>query len=253
MKKLEDKIYRMLSEKYINAIIFLIGLAFIILGWALPNSILIGVGSSLVSGSIIAYISSIYIIKNGIRDETIKQWGLRSIYRTRQEMNITSDSYFKNSKEQFDIIGFGLRSLRHSMSKKIEEKIKRGVIFRFLIIHPESSFVVEREKIEDVTQGYIKGEIIQLYSWILNMKSIAKDPDTVQIKFYDTLPLDFYHRLDSHLFVGPYLYKKDSQQTISYEFEIGSEGFKYYSDYFEDLWDDKILKKVAFEAVKKID
>ena len=63
------------------------------------------------------------------------------------------------------------------------------------------------------------------------------------------MPLDFYCKIDDNLYVGPYLYGKESQQTISYRFSPNGKGFKYYSNYFETLWNSPMMKEL--NEVKK--
>ncbi len=52
------------------------------------------------------------------------------------------------------------------------------------------------------------------------------------------MTLDFYWRMDGELYVGPYLYGMSSQETVTYKFDEGGEGFKIYSDYFEKIWEN---------------
>jgi hypothetical protein len=60
--------------------------------------------------------------------------------------------------------------------------------------------------------------IIVLGKWVESLQKIAPDKDNIQIKYYSTLPQDFYFREDDYLYTGPYLYGISSQQTISFEF-----------------------------------
>ena len=52
------------------------------------------------------------------------------------------------------------------------------------------------------------------------------------------MTLDFYWRMDDDLYIGPYWQGYSSQQTITYKFDKGGEGFRVYTDYFEKLWDN---------------
>lgn len=38
----------------------------------------------------------------------------------------------------------------------------------------------------------------------------------------------------------------ESQQMITYEFEKGGEGFKYYTDYFDKIWGGNSIPKLEF-------
>jgi hypothetical protein len=137
--------------------------------------------------------------------------------------------------------------VQYNKSSLIEEKVKQNLKIRILTMHPDSIYLKEREKNEKEVEGQIRNTIVQLVEWVTNLKKMSPDPKNIQIKFYDALPLDSYLREDDHLFIGPYLYGKESQQTISFEFRK-AQGFAYYTDYFDKLWnDDTFLPKKDFE------
>ena len=69
----------------------------------------------------------------------------------------------------------------------------------------------------------------------LNSKS---NKGKITIKYYDCMTLDFYWRLDDQLYVGPYWFGTESQQTITYKFVKGGRGFDVYTEYFEELWEN---------------
>ena len=53
----------------------------------------------------------------------------------------------------------------------------------------------------------------------------------------------------NNLYIGPYLYGKESQQTISYRFNSDGDGYKYYTEYFNMLWNSDMM--VSLETVKE--
>lgn len=59
------------------------------------------------------------------------------------------------------------------------------------------------------------------------------------------MTLEFYWRLGDTVYVGPYMYGKASQATITYKYDAGGEGFKMYTRYFDDLWNDNNLTENA--------
>ena len=62
------------------------------------------------------------------------------------------------------------------------------------------------------------------------------------------MTLDFYWRVDNVLYIGPYWYGVDSQQTITYKFVDGGKGFTQYTEYFESLWEsDEIMTTLTDE------
>ena len=260
LKKFERQVENKVNERLINLVVCLLGLIAVVIGAALSFSdsdnsdnnlfvtILISVGASLIASAVVTYLSSIYIYKRKKEKEITDYWGLTAIFETRQRMNDSADEYLLELEDSLDIIAFGLRSFRDSKTSEIQKKVQRGLKIRMLAIHPESSFLKQREKDEKQVEGSIKNSIIQLSDWIMELKSIAPDPSNIVLKHYDALPLDFFFRMDNVLFIGPYLYGKDSQQTISMEFRGSANGFNYYMRYFEDLWDDKKFPKKTFRA-----
>ena len=114
---------------------------------------------------------------------------------------------------------------------------------RILTMNPNSIFLAQRDKDENEVPGQIKYTILNLESWINNLKKLGPNSDNVTIKYYNTLPLNFYFRQDEYLYVGPYLYGLTSQQTISYEFKIGSYGYDYWTKYFDSLWENDSFAK----------
>lgn len=244
LKKLEQ-----LNAQLINAVVFLLGMVLIVVGVILENTagiwgiVLLSIGCSIVASAIIIYLSSKYLIRQGKSSEIAEKWGLLSIYRTRAEMNQSSNSNLESLKNELDIIAFGLRSFRDSQNELMKDKIKQGLRIRILTMNPDSIYLQQREKDENEIIGQTKKTILDLIEWVTDMKGISTKPENVQIKFYDSLPLEFYFRQDDFLYVGPYLRGITSQQTISYEFRKGTLGYDYWKGYFERLWRDTTFSK----------
>ncbi len=179
---------------------------------------------------------------NHYSDEIINRWGMTNIYRSRSEMNADCSKDLDKALEHIDYIGFGFRSLMDSKSKIIEEKAVAGVKIRFLVMDPESPYLKKREAIEKSSEGSIKQSIYNLEKWIRHLREISKNPSNIQLRYYDSFPLDFYNRIDDAIYMGPYWFGKTSQQTVSYRFQAKSEGYNLYTEYFNDLWDSTDLK-----------
>ena len=244
----KNRFTKNISEKLLNFLIISLGIIFcliafilsVIKGYDAISTIFYSVGASLIASSIVALLTSMYIYKKNKIKELSEYWGLAGLYETRQKMNIECDIYLEDMRDVLHIIAFGLRSFRDSKKQLIETKVKKGLEIKILTMNPESDFLKQREKDEKKAEGSIKYEILQLQKWIEELKNISPNPEKIELKFYNAATLDFYFRIDNHLFIGPYLYGKDSQQTFSLEFDDKA-GFKYYSDYFADLWNDKDL------------
>ncbi len=245
-KRLEE-----LNAELVNAVTLWMGVAVIALGTLVGarssdlQVILVSVGTSLVASATVVYLSSRYLVRQSRAKDIIETWGLEGIYRTRAEMNVSCDAHLAGAECELDIIAFGLRSLRDSQSDLILAKVKKGLRMRVLTISPDSPFLAQRERDENEIAGQIQRTIVQLAAWVKQLSSHALRSDQVQIKFYDALPLDFYLRVDGHVYVGPYLRGKTSQQTVSYEFRGNSAGYEYWKGYFESLWADGSFAKDA--------
>lgn len=249
LKSINDKL-EAINAELVNSITFCIGFAVVLWG-ALSGyttaigTILISIGTSLIASSVVVFISTKYMFKQNKIKDIIEKWGMIGIYDTRAKMNDSANISLENNENNLDIIAFGLRNFRDAQTDIIKQKVSQGMQIRILTINPKSKFLEQREKDEKELPGQIANTIVQLDSWVEEIKQMQIRDKQVQIKFYDTLPLDFYFRLDNRLFIGPYLYGKTSQQTISYEYSYSSVGFEYYVNYFENLWNDETFAKEA--------
>ena len=196
----------------------------------------------------IVYIDYNDVQKNTLRKKLItwkqniepqcNNWKVREIFETRQKMNIRLNEIWDNSTLSIDIIAFGLKSFRDARTNIVKKQVENGLKIRILTSNPESLFVKQREKDECELTGSIKKTILDLKNWIEDLKKISPNKENIQLKFYNSMPLDFYWRQENSLFVGPYLYGIGSPQTITYEYQKGSKGYEFYIDYFDKLWHD---------------
>lgn len=230
------------TEHWINIIITLVGVVIVSVG--IINSkneklstILISVGASLIASAIVAFLSSIYIHKYRRAKEISEIWGIRSIEDKRTTMNIRIDECMSKAKKHYDIMAFGLKSLRDGNAKGIKGMLDQGVIIRILSVNPENKGLNDRDIQEKKKEGATAYSIFQLKEWAERLQK--EYPDQLQIRFANYLPSEFYCRVDDAIFVGPYQYGIDSQQCITSEYKNPGKAFMYYENYFEDLWNDK--------------
>ncbi|MDY0361433.1 MAG: hypothetical protein RBR08_08270 [Desulforegulaceae bacterium] len=249
MKSKINKTLEQINASLINLVICCIG--FICLLSALftdhqdGRNILLSIGCSLIASSVVSYLTSKYLVRMNRIKHIVEHWGLAAIFETRQEMNRSTDIAFESLEKNLDIIAWGLKSFRDAKDKIVREKVKRGLKIRFVTLHPDSEYIKQRENDEKEVPGQIRNTILNLQEWIDDLRTIAPNPDNIQVKYYNSLPEDFYFRVDDHIFIGPYLYGISSQQTISYEFQAPAKGASYYKEYFERLWNDsKFCKKL---------
>lgn len=227
----------------VNLVVFLLGIIFSLTGvigndfWMQKKSLdiktaFLSIGCSLIATSIVTYFTSRYQIRKERIKSIIEIWGLDKIYDTRAEMNHDCDISQSNAKQHIDIVGFGLSSWRQSCTDTLKEKLRAGVDIRILVPRPDTDIIKQRERDEDNIEGNISMNIHLLSEWVTELSQFGK----IKIKFYDALPLDFYFRIDDDLYIGPYLYKKQSQQTISFKYVKPGKMFSYYTSYFENIW-----------------
>ena len=112
----------------------------------------------------------------------------------------------------------------------------------------ENPFLIQREKEENELEGQIRKSILDLVDWA-NKLNGKRYKGKIVIKGYKCMTLDFYWRVDDEIYIGPYWYGIGSQQTITYKFIAGKQGFEVYAEYFERLWENEentvLLTKVS--------
>ncbi|MDR0918003.1 MAG: hypothetical protein LBM93_01935 [Oscillospiraceae bacterium] len=203
----------------------------------------INVGCSLIASGLVILLNVLLVEHKTINP--LDEWGIEKIYETRAEKNKDTDPKLDNNPKQLDAVAFGLKSFRNKYTHSIETCLKNGIEIRILTMHPDNKFVTERAKEENEVEDQIKKSIQDLISWANNLNNKNYD-GKIAIKGYNCMTLDFYWRVDNELYIGPYWYHMDSQQTITYKFVKGKKGFNIYSNYFENLWnntDFEILTK----------
>ena len=139
--------------------------------------------------------------------------------------------------QQLDGIAFGLRSFRTMRKIDVLECLNNGMNVRFLVMNPTGPFITQREREENAKAGTIAESIEALVEWAKDLNNLSRN-GKITMKYYDSMTLDFYWRIDDVVYVGPYLLSSESQATITYKFEKGGRGFALYSNYFEELWDN---------------
>lgn len=206
------------------------------------KELLKNLGCSLIASSLFLLILT-YFTEDDKKDP-LEEWGIAKVYETRSAKNDDSDPALDNAKFSVDGIAFGLGSFRSKNAAIVEACLRRGVNFRFLVMHPESQFVAAREQEEEEHPGHIASSIRKLVDWAdeLNGKGYK---GKIVVKGYKCMTLDFYWRVDDEIFMGPYWYKRLSQTTITYKFKPSGRCYETYKDYFEKLWADNDMERLT--------
>lgn len=214
--------------------------AFVLEPW---NGILLSIGCSLIASGLVILMHDFFIERKQV--SLLDEWKIDKIYSTRSEKNAESDPELIYAKYCVDAVAFGLGSFRSKHTSKVETCLRKGVNFRIITMDPDSPYADIRDGEENAKAGTTSYSIRQLVEWAnnLNEKNLK---GKIIIRGYSSMTLDFYWRVDNVIYVGPYWYGIDSQQTITYKFLDGGKGFNQYSDYFESLWcDNQLLKPLT--------
>ena len=226
-----------------EVVILLVGVILIFAGNRYRSTILISVGSSMVATAIVVFMTDVLL---GVNDqEAVRTWGLEGVYRTRGEMNSSCDLYLRKASS-IDIIAFGLRSFRDSQTKSVERILRNGGTVRIITMKPDCENLEKREIDENQPKGHISQEIRDLCVWAKKLNS-KKYKGKIEIRYHDHQPQNFLFLMNNRIFTGPYVYKKDSQQTISFEYNNFGSAFEHYSNYFKELWNDEDFCSKAIE------
>ena len=219
-----------------NLIIFLLGIVGILGSIVAKNyikeplfTILLSISTSIVASSIVAFITTVYMLENTEMVELIRKWGIKSIYETRGVMNNEVNALFEHKVARLDIIAYGLKSFRESKSQRIKQLLQYGMIMRIITVDPKLDILLLKDRDEGKIEGSTAASINELIKWC---KEIGK----VEIRVINTLPTELYFRVDSNVFVGPYEFGRESQQTITMHLGGKTEGVKYYNEYFNNIW-----------------
>ena len=225
-----------------SLVIILLAVASILLDYfyfQTNNRIWINIGCSLLASGLVIFLQTVLVNKETV--DSMQDWKLSKIYTTRMEKNKDSDPKLESILYKLDGVAFGLKTFRAKQGKVIEDCLRRGVQIRILTMDPNSPFVKQREAEENESRGQIKKTIEDLIRWAkeLNLRIANTGDETcgrIKVRGYTCMTLDFYWRMDDEVYFGPYWKGKGSQQTVTYKFEKGGEGFSLYTDYFDELW-----------------
>lgn len=226
-----------------GAIIIIVGIIlsiFSALTAGVWNVVLISIGCSLIASGVVIIFHDFLVEKKTV--SMLDEWKIDRIYSARAEKSAESDPELGKTRYCLDAIAFGLSSFRGKHTDKVEALLRKGINVRIITMDPNCPFVSIRDAEENKKEGATAHSINSLVEWA-NALNRKNHNGKVIVKGYSTMTLDFYWRVDGIVYVGPYWYGVDSQQTITYRFIDGGKGFTQYTDYFEKLWKDSNLTK----------
>lgn len=199
----------------------------------------ISVGCSLLASGMVVLLQALLVDVK--RKDYAEEWGLVKIYKHRSDKSDDSEPKLEKAKHHLDAVAFGLKSFRTVQTKRVAKLLKNGVNVRLLTMNPsiDNVFLKQREKEENEVEGQIRKSIEDLVNWADSLNKNRKSKGKIIVKGYKSMTLDFYWRVDDEIYIGPYWLGFDSQQTITYKFVSGKQGFELYTDYFEQLWNNE--------------
>ncbi len=211
---------------------------------AKTQTILISVACSMIASALISLLISYFLEQNEYKYNVIDEWGINEI-GIRATINNTINENLEQSKNSMDIIALGMQNFLAAKGDLLRKKVKSGFHIRILTLDPESKEVINREKAENVNIGTIKRSIENLIDWCKMVDAEKNKTGQIELRVYDSQMLDTYQKIDDDVFVGPHLYHKPSQQTITFYFCKNSRGAIYYQDIFKSLWNnEQFCKKI---------
>lgn len=236
----DKKFWKKLSIGLLILVIALVILFFN--GDAKKVELWVNVGCSILASALVIVVTELFELFNHSDIDPLQEWGIKNVYEFRKVMNIDTEKDLKCAKKEIDVIGFGLRSFRDAKTSQTINLLQNGVNIRILTMDPNSPFIKQREIEEKVGKGHIKQSINELVSWANDINEKSNGNGKIQIKGYKCMTLDFYWRVDDVIYIGPYLYGKESQNTISYKIKEGKAA-KIYKEYFDGLWRDTSISR----------
>ncbi len=225
-----------------GAVVLIIGMALVLVDalWKRTElHIFVSIGCSLIASGTAVILTALFFERR--KTDPMEGSGANRVYMTRGEMNADCEKAMKKCKYAIDVIGFGQKTFRSKQTPLVRKMLERGVNFRFITMDPDFPFVEERERAEKEVSGQIKKTIHDLVKWADELNA-AGYKGKIIVKGHNTMTLEFFWRVDNALFLGPYWYGLDSQETISYQYGTGSVSGTYFR-YFDDLWSDEDLMR----------
>lgn len=91
-------------------------------------------------------------------------------------------------------------------------------------------------------------QVYELFCWV---KEQSKNGN-LEIRFHNSYPAFSYLRIDSHVFIGPNLWHRPSQQSFAMSFD-GGEGAEYFQNYFDELWNSEFVHPELHLNIKQME
>jgi len=227
----------------INIIIILLGICLSIYGYFDDTEIFLNVGAGLLASGIVAIFYLLYPQLNIEEDYLrFRKMGLINVYQ-RRDLSQEYSELLEKAEKNIDVLGLGLNQFREENSEILKIKACKGITIRLLVVKPNSKI----SSIRSYQENDLKGEIIEiplekLEKYVKEVNetiSKSKKGKKIQLKYYDAIPSTMIFRIDNIMFIGPYLHKVLSRNTITFKIENNTKIFNQYIEHFNKLWNDE--------------
>ena len=233
-----------LSYLLLHIIIMLVG--WILISYASYVSgdpaLAMAIGSGLIAAGAAGAVLFLKVWVDREEDQRLKALRESGIKRTFQERSVAIrpeyDDRLASASEVIEIMGFGLRNLRHDHEANFEAWSRRAKV-RILLIDPEFP---QRDRsianLRDVEEG--DGKITEdVRKFVRSCAELLRSgSEDFQVRLYTCLPSINLFRVDGELFWGPYLVGDVSRNLPTLLMEADSRLSRRLIAHFDMVWSD---------------
>ncbi|MFC1604989.1 hypothetical protein ACFL5F_08180 [Planctomycetota bacterium] len=201
------------------------------------------IGASLIAGAIVAAaaFAGTLVTQSLQQDEellrSVREMGIVG-YFSKRYLNDEYEKYSKNAHE-FDLLGYGLGRFRKDMRHQFEEWARTKTM-RILVIHPNSSLTLQRDREENDRIGKISDEALEITADLTDIVYRKKIKVPI-IKWYNSIPTVNIMRIDDVMYIGPYFMGKPSGASVTLKLERNTVLFSLFETHFNDIWNEEDL------------
>jgi len=246
------KMPRRISIYYFGGllVVLLVGLGLLVVPGAkgnineTANTILQSIGASLIAGSIVgaAAFAGTLVTQSLQQDEellrSVREMGIVGYFNKRYVVD-EYEKYSKNARE-FDLLGYGLGRFRKEMRDQFGEWASTKTM-RILVINPNSSLALQRDREENDRIGKISHEAAEITADLADVVHRKKIKRQAIIKWYNAIPTVNIMRIDDVMYIGPYFVGKTSGSSVTLKLERNTVLFNLFESHFDDIWNKEGL------------
>lgn len=242
---------RVTAGHYIYLLVYSLVFALGVICVQTGNTVMIGVGSSLVAAGIAGWVLFILVFID--QDERQKRklvtdLGLVDAFESRSsQIKSEYDRRIDGARTSIDIMGFGLRALLDDYRDAFAGWAGKAHV-RILLLDPDypavgRSYAAQRDIEEGNDEGRIARDVRTFLEQTRELR--AQHPQTFRVRLYTSLPSINIFRVDDELFWGPYLVKSQSRNSPTFVVRKGGMLYDKLVDQFEGIWSNDALSHEA--------